>query len=80
MNKLDKNIKQVCLKRGQGYWDTTKYRYGGNFGRITGDKEWIPFPVIGTDSIYSKPFETKLFMADGTQICIDNDAIKYCLE
>ncbi len=52
-------MNKYILQKGWGYWDVTRYPYGGDFKRA---KEEMPVEIIGEGT---KPDEKKIQFADG---------------
>jgi hypothetical protein len=61
---------KVTFAKGYGYWDVTKYPYGGDFKRFVDNESG---KVIAGTVKY--PYETRVALDDGRTIVVKNDAI-----
>ena len=58
------------IKKGYGYWDLTKYPYGGDFKRFESNTI-----AIETDGPVKGANEIRLLLNDGRIVITDKDAI-----
>jgi hypothetical protein len=61
---------KVTFSKGYGYWDVTKYPYGGDFKSFVGGESG---KIVAGTTKYA--YETRVLLDDGRTIVVKNDAI-----
>lgn len=67
----ESNSDELTFKQGQGYWDVSKFPYGGDFKRIKGDETG----TLIKDGFVSKADEIKVKLNDGRDVVIQMSAV-----